>query len=106
MIRRPPRSTLFPYTTLFRSKIKLVGFDSSPAFVEALHAGEMQGFVVQDPFGMAALAVETMVDHILGKEVPRRVDTGVLVVTMDNIDDPGVHRLLNPPLDTYLPTGE
>src|SRR3712207_9107473 len=24
MIRRPPRSTLFPYTTLFRSKNKLV----------------------------------------------------------------------------------
>src|SRR5438034_8726032 len=24
MIRRPPRSTLFPYTTLFRSKIELV----------------------------------------------------------------------------------
>src|SRR5436309_11929534 len=23
MIRRPPRSTLFPYTTLFRSKLKL-----------------------------------------------------------------------------------
>src|SRR5258708_28462382 len=25
MIRRPPRSTLFPYTTLFRSKIKVIG---------------------------------------------------------------------------------
>src|SRR6266403_3862953 len=25
MIRRPPRSTLFPYTTLFRSKPSLVG---------------------------------------------------------------------------------
>src|SRR3712207_7818760 len=25
MIRRPPRSTLFPYTTLFRSKIRLAG---------------------------------------------------------------------------------
>src|SRR5689334_24458708 len=24
MIRRPPRSTLFPYTTLFRSKIRVV----------------------------------------------------------------------------------
>src|SRR3712207_7637383 len=24
MIRRPPRSTLFPYTTLFRSDVKLV----------------------------------------------------------------------------------
>src|SRR2546421_7027300 len=28
MIRRPPRSTLFPYTTLFRS---LPGFGSTPA---------------------------------------------------------------------------
>src|SRR2546425_1380573 len=27
MIRRPPRSTLFPYTTLFRSKELLSGFD-------------------------------------------------------------------------------
>src|SRR5258708_22291542 len=25
MIRRPPRSTLFPYTTLFRSPMKLTG---------------------------------------------------------------------------------
>src|SRR3712207_7302062 len=25
MIRRPPRSTLFPYTTLFRSRLKLPG---------------------------------------------------------------------------------
>src|SRR2546430_3548013 len=24
MIRRPPRSTLFPYTTLFRSRVKLL----------------------------------------------------------------------------------
>src|SRR3712207_7733548 len=31
MIRRPPRSTLFPYTTLFRSDVEVVnrqGFDS------------------------------------------------------------------------------
>src|SRR3712207_8267508 len=27
MIRRPPRSTLFPYTTLFRSLMKDVGLD-------------------------------------------------------------------------------
>src|SRR3712207_8718267 len=25
MIRRPPRSTLFPYTTLFRSRVRRVG---------------------------------------------------------------------------------
>src|SRR2546430_14336270 len=28
MIRRPPRSTLFPYTTLFRSKNNEIGFKS------------------------------------------------------------------------------
>src|SRR2546422_6037356 len=28
MIRRPPRSTLFPYTTLFRSRIEAVGRQS------------------------------------------------------------------------------
>src|SRR5256886_13080099 len=29
MIRRPPRSTLFPYTTLFRSRVALVARDTS-----------------------------------------------------------------------------
>src|SRR3989441_7244501 len=28
MIRRPPRSTLFPYTTLFRSLIRVLGIDA------------------------------------------------------------------------------
>src|SRR5437879_6819036 len=27
MLRRPPRSTLFPYTTLFRSKTAIIGAD-------------------------------------------------------------------------------
>ena len=30
MIRRPPRSTLFPYTTLFRSAGKLVAYVETP----------------------------------------------------------------------------
>src|SRR3712207_7953114 len=32
MIRRPPRSTLFPYTTLFRSQPAATARPSSPAF--------------------------------------------------------------------------
>src|SRR2546428_3980620 len=30
MIRRPPRSTLFPYTTLFRSRRSRISFGESP----------------------------------------------------------------------------
>src|SRR2546426_2074522 len=36
MIRRPPRSTLFPYTTLFRSKQLAAVFDVTPAMVTYL----------------------------------------------------------------------
>src|SRR5258708_8585789 len=32
MIRRPPRSTLFPYTTLFRSILKTLGGSLPPNF--------------------------------------------------------------------------
>src|SRR5260221_3305399 len=56
MIRRPPRSTLFPYTTLFRSAPPTFGFPAKEHFVlgEALglmdfaRAGKLSGarFVV------------------------------------------------------------
>src|SRR2546430_13721057 len=36
MIRRPPRSTLFPYTTLFRSEGRLLEHEASDADVERL----------------------------------------------------------------------
>src|SRR2546425_9906307 len=42
MIRRPPRSTLFPYTTLFRS-LRLASVREGPA-LEAEHLGFEQRF--------------------------------------------------------------
>src|SRR3712207_6906206 len=36
MIRRPPRSTLFPYTTLFRSHAKGLGYDAVVLFLDEL----------------------------------------------------------------------
>src|SRR2546430_12127846 len=36
MIRRPPRSTLFPYTTLFRSDLVLRGLPN-PSIAQLLH---------------------------------------------------------------------
>src|SRR3712207_7190002 len=45
MIRRPPRSTLFPYTTLFRSRtraIELIAYtDRYPVLSETFVAGEI-----------------------------------------------------------------
>src|SRR2546429_6329474 len=50
MIRRPPRSTLFPYTTLFRS----VG-------TEVLDALELERVILEAPLGFRAI-------HLLAHE--------------------------------------
>src|SRR2546429_3166121 len=45
MIRRPPRSTLFPYTTLFRSlesEGRIAGADPSAVSAQALDRGRRQ----------------------------------------------------------------
>src|SRR5688572_32331791 len=39
MIRRPPRSTLFPYTTLFRSADQRAGVARAQGFLPELKAG-------------------------------------------------------------------
>src|SRR3712207_7345386 len=54
MIRRPPRSTLFPYTTLFRSHAE--GFNYSAALKERAAKGEKWGYeeifaFIQNPRG-------------------------------------------------------
>src|SRR5258707_11187339 len=40
MIRRPPRSTLFPYTTLFRSPVTTMGATSRPPTASWSHQAE------------------------------------------------------------------
>src|SRR2546430_7810663 len=44
MIRRPPRSTLFPYTTLFRSLVVAQEREERRALT-ALRAGDQRGFL-------------------------------------------------------------
>jgi ABC-type sugar transport system substrate-binding protein len=46
-----------------------------------------------------------MVDHLLGKPVPKRVDTGAIVVTPANLETPEAQELLKPPLEAYLAPG-
>src|SRR2546429_9586736 len=42
MIRRPPRSTLFPYTTLFRSLYKKLKVKSAADLAKVLDTGKVQ----------------------------------------------------------------
>src|SRR5260221_9086266 len=66
MIRRPPRSTLFPYTTLFRSQHHLVVGDAEHRAVEnfflilVIPSGEKPQRLLK-PFGSMAQAVAVRV---------------------------------------------
>jgi ribose transport system substrate-binding protein len=83
-------------------KITFVGFDASDTFIEAMRQGQLHGIVVQNPFNMGYLGVRTLVDQLNGKQVERRIDTGVTLVTPDELDAPEIQMLLHPPLDQYL----
>jgi ribose transport system substrate-binding protein len=51
---------------------------------------------------MGYLGVRSIVDHLQGKPVEKRIDTGVTMVTRDNLEAPEIQTLLHPPLDQYL----
>ena len=82
MIRRPPRSTLFPYTTLFRSR---VGLDAEAEIVaerfnpleDSLPVqqgfGAMEDHLGQAPFGHCSrkiiLQSRQRIDHLAGRHM-------------------------------------
>lgn len=83
-------------------KVRFVGFDSSEKMIAELQAAELDGFVVQNPLKIGYLGVKTLVQHLRGGEVPRRIETGSTLVTKQNLNDPEIHELLNPDLSKWL----
>src|SRR2546425_1828690 len=84
MIRRPPRSTLFPYTTLFRSRLRV-------AVDGAERCSQIMGYRVAEPFELLVRLRERLVGaaplgEIAGHlgipdeaalRVPHRTDHGI-----------------------------
>jgi ribose transport system substrate-binding protein len=84
------------------SKVALVGFDASDKLVKGVEASEVEGLVLQDPFNMGYLAVTTMVKHLKGEKVEKRIDTGSKLVDKGNMGAPEMKALLKPDLDQWL----
>jgi len=83
-------------------KIVFIGFDTSEPFIQAMKDKKLNGIVVQNPFRMGELGVKTMVAHLQGKPIEKKIDTGVSLVTPENMDATEMQALLHPPLDKYL----
>ncbi len=83
-------------------KVKMVGFDAGSQSVADLKRGDVQGLVVQNPVFMGYKGVMTMIEHLQGKKVEKRIDTGVVLVTPENAEQAEIKELLYPPLEKYL----
>jgi ribose transport system substrate-binding protein len=69
--------------------IRVIGFDSSQTLIRAVHEGDIQGLVVQDPYQMGYLAVWTLVRHLEGDDVSagaKYLGTGEYFLTKANVD--------------------
>jgi ABC-type sugar transport system substrate-binding protein len=75
----------------------LVGFDPNDKMVLAMREGKIHSIVLQDPVKMGYLAVKTLVAHLNGQPVEKRISTGEYLATPENMDTDEMKRLLNPP---------
>lgn len=76
-------------------KVHFVGFDSSDREVAALKKGEIDALVSQNPVRMGYLGVTACVDKLRGKPVEKVIDSGVKLITRENLNTPDVQKLLS-----------
>src|SRR2546426_6528552 len=78
MIRRPPRSTLFPYTTLFRSVLIVRGL-ASPAVVPAVYA--LAAFFLVDRVRNVCSVVPVLEQWVFLDRKSTRLNSSHLVIS-------------------------
>jgi ribose transport system substrate-binding protein len=83
-------------------KVKFVGFDANATLIAGVQNGEIHGLAVQNPFKMGYEGVKTIAAVVKNQAYEKKVDTGVKLVTLDNINEAEVQELINPDLDKWL----
>lgn len=62
-------------------KVKIVGFDALPDTIRYCAEGVIQAIIEQRPYRMGYLAVRYLKEALEGKKIPKKVDTGVDIIT-------------------------
>jgi ribose transport system substrate-binding protein len=68
--------------------IMIVGIDGTPLALQRIRDGEEDATVQQDPFVMGALAVQSALAALAGKELPPQQLLPPTLVTKENVDTP------------------
>jgi ribose transport system substrate-binding protein len=75
-------------------KVKIVGFDAGPKQVEDLEQGIVQALIAQKPADIGKAGVEQAIAALKGEPVQKKIGTGFVVVTKENMNDPDVKPFL------------
>lgn len=75
-------------------KMKMVGFDAGGLLIEGVKTGVVDSLVVQNPYKMGYTGVQALIATLDGKKVDRRVDTGVVLVTKENLETGEIRELV------------
>lgn len=75
-------------------KIVAIGFDGNQDLQEFVKDGTLAAIIVQSSFQMGELGVKTVSKVMKKEKVEKFVDTGVVVVTKENIDTPEAKNVL------------
>ena len=75
-------------------KVKIVGFDAGPKQVEDLEQGIVQALIAQKPADIGKAGVEQAIAALKGEPVQKKIGTGFVVVTQENMSDPDVQPFL------------
>jgi len=67
-------------------KIIIAGFDDLPDTLAAIRNNIVSFCLAQRTYKMGWLSVEKLLEAIDGKPLPKVIDTGVLIITKDNVD--------------------
>jgi ribose transport system substrate-binding protein len=70
--------------------IKIVGFDSGQAQIDAIKSGVESGAITQNPVGIGRAVVAAAMKAIKGESLPKVINTGFAWYDKSNINDPKI----------------
>ena len=86
-----------------KDDVIVVGFDSSDMLISYLQSGILDATVLQNPYNIGYLAIAYSKKLIEEEKIPATIDTGVTIITKDDIGDPFTDILLYPDKDIKIP---
>jgi ribose transport system substrate-binding protein len=75
-------------------KITAIGFDGNQDLQEFVKDGTLNATIVQGSYQMGEKGIDTLLKILAKEKVEKVIDTGVVVVTKDNIDKPEAKNVL------------